>query len=252
MIFAAFIFAATLRYESILTKYDKPVFESGASKYELYAEGDAGGGRKIVVYGFTPVRRGSSPDVDHQIFVTMIARKGDGYGIVSARRDLTDSVFNIGERGRFSDFRARVNVFTLRKGYYVDVELWSSISGTGGISSANDVIFRIASDGTLVIAAKLDVSEEFSRNGWREIRQTSSELAAGENSLVLTKRERLAWRDKAEAPFHVNCQTTRTTYRPQGRSLVPDGAAAKEKLAPLERVPLKEIVPCCSGCELKE
>jgi hypothetical protein len=252
MIFAAFIFAATLRYESILTRYDKPVFESGASKYALYAEGDVGGGKKIVVYGFTPVRRGSSPDVNHQIFVTMIARKGDAYEIVSARRDVTDSVFNIGERGRFSDLRAQVNVFTLRKGYYVDVQLWSSISGTGGISSANDVIFRIARDGTLVIAAKLDVTEEFSGNGWREIRQTSSELAVGENSLVLTKKERLASRDKAEAPFRVNCQTTRTTYRPQGRSLVPDNVVAKGKLTPLERVPLKEIVPCCSGCELKE
>ena len=252
MIFATFIFAATLRYESILTKYDKPVFEAGASRYELYAEGDAGGGRKVVVYGFTPVRRGSSPDINHQIFVTMIARKGDAYELVSARRDVTDSVFNIGERGRFTDLRARVNVFTLRKGYYVDVQLWSSIGGTGGISSANDVIFRIASDGALVSAAKLDVTEEFSRNGWRDIRQSSSELAVGENSLTWTKKERLASRDKAETPFKVNCQTTRTTYHPQGRSLVPDTVAAKGKLTPLRRVPLEEIVPCCSGCELKE
>ena len=29
MMLAAFIFAATLRYESILTKYDGPVFEAG-------------------------------------------------------------------------------------------------------------------------------------------------------------------------------------------------------------------------------
>ncbi|HEX7421297.1 MAG TPA: hypothetical protein VF505_15515 [Thermoanaerobaculia bacterium] len=254
MIFATFIFAAMLRYESILTKYDKPVFQSGASRYELYAEGDVGGGRKVVVYGFTPVRRGSSPDIDHQIFVTMIGRKGDAYELVSGRRDVTDSVFNIGERGRFTDFRARVNVFTLRKGYYVDVQLWSSIGGTGGISSANDVIYRIARDGALVIAAKLDVTEEFSRNGWREIRETSSNLAVGENSLVWTKKERLGSRDKAETPFHVNCQTTRTTYRPHGRSLVaePPAAATKDKLTPLGRVPLKEIVPCCSGCELKE
>jgi hypothetical protein len=52
----------------------------------------------------------------------------------------------------------------------------------------------------------------------------------------------------------VNCQTTRTTYRPQGRSLVPEppAAATKDKLTPLGRVPIKEIVPCCSGCELKE
>ena len=252
MILAAFIFAATLRYESSLTKYDKPVFEAGVSKYEFYAEADAGGGRKVVVYGFTPVRRGPSPEVDHQIYVAMIAPKGKGYELVSARREVTESVFNVGERGRFTDFRARVNVFTLRSGHYVDVTLWSSISGTGGISAANDVIYRIAKDDVLVFAAKLDETEEFSRNGWREIRQTSSELSVGDGALVWTKKERLASRDKAETPFRVNCQTTRTTYRPLGRSIVPSAAAAKGKLTPLTRVPLKEIVPCCSGCELRE
>jgi hypothetical protein len=254
MIFATFIFAAVLRYESILTKYDKPVFQAGQSRYELFAEGDAGGGRKVVVYGFTPVRHGSSPDIDHQIFVAIIARKGDAYELLSARRDVTDSVLNIGDRGRFSDFRARVNVFTLRKGHYVDLQLWSSIGGTGGTSSSNDVIYRIAKDGALVIAAKLDVTAEFSRSGWREIRETTSSLALGENSLVWTKKERLASRDKAATPFRVNCQTTRTTYKPQGRSLVaePPAPATKDRLTPLDRLPLKELVPCCSGCELKE
>jgi len=84
MMLAAFIFAATLRYESILTKYDGPVFEAGAAKYEFYAEGEAGGGRKVVVHGFTPVRRGPTPEVDLQIYVAMIARKGDG--TLSSRR----------------------------------------------------------------------------------------------------------------------------------------------------------------------
>ncbi len=156
MMLAAFIFAATLRYESILTKYDGPVFEAGDAKYEFYAE--------------------------------------------------------------------------------------------GGISSANDLIYRIAKDEALVIAAKLDETEAFSRNGWREIRQTSSELSVGEGALVWTKKERLASREKTETPFRVNCQTTRTTYRPLGRSIVPSAAATKGNLQPLTRVPLKEIVPCCSGC----
>ena len=252
MILAALVFAATFPYQAILSKYDKPVFQAGESRYEFYSDADLGDGRKVVVYGFTPVRRGTDRDVEHKVFVTIVARKGDDYELLSARRDVTDKVFNMGEHGRFVDVRARVNPFTLRGGHYVDITLWSTISGTGAVSSANDVIYAIAADGQLIGMATLEVTQEFSRNGWREIRETTSELAAGNDGLVWTKKERLASRRRAEDPFRVNCQTTRMTYRRQGHMLVPVTTTLKGKLKPLPRVPMKEIVPCCSGCELKE
>ena len=246
MIFAALVFAATT-YQSMLTKYDVPIFESGKAKYEFYAEGDVGDGRKVVVYGFTPVRRGDSRDIDHYIFVTMIK----GNEILSARRDLTETVFNTGERGRFADFRATVKKFTLKRGEYVDITLWSSISG--GVSAASDVILRIARDNTLVIASRLENTEELSRNGSKEIRQTSSQLSVSEDgALQWTKKERLAFRDKSDKPYRVNCQTTRTTYRPLAQGIAPSDTAPKGKLKPLARLDLKEIVPCCSSCELKQ
>lgn len=251
MIFASLILAATT-YQSILGRMDEPLFESGASKYEFYADGDAGEGRRVVVYGFVPVRRGSSPDFDHRVFVTLVRRKGDGYEAISSRRDLTDSVFNIGERGRFMEIRAKVNAFTLVRGKYVDVTLWSSISGSGGISAASDVILRIARDNELIIAAKLDETEAHSRSGWRETHQISSELAVGDGALQWTKKERLAFRDNAGKPYKVNCQTTRTTYRPLRQGISPSEKPPKGKLTPLERLPLASVVPCCSGCELKE
>lgn len=252
MILAALVLAATFPYQSLLSQYDKPVFQAGESRYEFYTDADLGDGRKVVVYGFTPVRRGSDSDIEHQVFVTIVAHKGNGYEIASARRDVTDKVFNMGERGRFVELRARVNLFQLRGGQFVDVSLWSTISGTGAISSANDVIFRISTDGQLINAATLEVTQEFSRNGWREVRETSSELAVAEDGLVWTRKERLASRNKAEEPFRVNCQTTQTTYRRQGHNLVASPTAPKGKARPLGRVPMKEIVPCCSGCELKE
>ena len=252
MILAALVFAATFPYQSLLSQYDKPVFEAGESRYEFYTDSDLGDGRRVVVYGFTPVRRGSDSDIEHQVFVAIVARKGKDYKLVSARRDVTDKVFSMGERGRFVELRARVNLFKLRGGHFVDVSLWSVISGSGAISSANDVIFRIAGDGQLINAATLEVTQEFSRNGWREVRETSSELAVAEDGLVWTKKERLASRNKADDPFRVNCQTTHTIYRRQGHNLVASPTAPKGKSTPLGRVPMKEIVPCCSGCVLNE
>ena len=252
MILAALVFAATLPFQSILSKYDKPVFQAGESQYEFYSDSDLGDGRRVVVYGFTPVRRGSDPDIDHQVFVAIVARKGDDYELVCARRDVTDKVFNMGERGRFVDVRARANPFTLNGADYVDISLWSTISGTGAVSATNDVIYAIASDGQLVSQATLEVTQEFSRNGWREIRQSSSEVGVSGGQLVWTKKERLASRKKAEQPFHVNCQTTRTIYRRHGHTLVSSNTLSKGKLKSLPRIPMKEIVPCCSGCELKE
>lgn len=250
MMLAALAFAATVaaqQYEAVLAKTDVPVFEAGEGKYEYYAENELPDGRRVVVYGFTPARKGSAADVSHEVFVTMIARAGDHYEIVSPRRILTDSMFNIGERGRFEKIRASVNVFDLRSGHYVDVTLWSSISS--GESAANDVVFRITNDGVLVVAAKLDETEAFRRKDGREISETSSELAIGDGALVWTKKERLASRAKTSAPYRVNCQTTRTIYRPLGRALSTSSQKPKGKLKPLIRVPLQQVVPCCSGCE---
>jgi hypothetical protein len=251
MILAALAFAATVvtqQYESVLAKTEVPVFEAGEGRYEYYAENELADGRRVVVYGFTPARKGSAADVSHEVFVTMIARTGDHYEIVSPRRILTDFLFNIGERGRFAKMRASVNPFDLKSGHYVDVTLWSSIST--GESAASDVIFRITNDGVLVVAAKLDETEAFRRKDGREISETSSELAVGDGALVWTKKERLASRKKSDSPYHVNCQTTRSIYRPLGRALSTSAQKPKGKLKPLVRVPLHEVVPCCSGCEL--
>lgn len=251
MIVAALAFAAAVasaRYESVFTKEEVPVFEAGAAKYEFYAETDLDKTRKVVVFGFTPLRRGTEADVPHQVFVTIIQWKGNVFDIVAPRRDVTDALLTIGERGRFSEIRARVNAFTLRLGHYVDVNLWSSI--TGGASQASDALFRISSDGVLINAGHLDETEALSRKDGREISQTSSKLAVGDGALVWTKKERLASRDDRKKPYRVHCRTTRTTYRPLGLLLVESEKPAKGKLKPLDRVPVREIVPCCDGCRI--
>lgn len=245
MIGAALLFAAVM-YKDVLN-FDPPPFQAGAAKYEFYAQGDLQDGRRVVVYGFTPVRRGTAADYEHEIFVAMITRRGPKYEIVSSRRLMTDAVFNTGERGHFRDFQAVVNAFSIGDRQYVDVSFWSSI--TGGSSQANDVIYRVANDGTLVIAARVDETQARSRIGTREIREITSDIGVTAGMLVVEKHERLASRATAAQPYRVNCQTTRIAYRPRGHAMEQAPSAPKGKITLFERVPVKAILPCCNGCE---
>lgn len=245
MIFAALVFAATT-YQPILG-FDPPVFQAGTAQYEFYAQGDLPDGRRAVAFGFTPARRGSVADVEHEVFVALLSRRGTKYELASARRIVTNAVFNMGERGRFETIRAVVNPFRIGKIEYVDVSFLSSISG--GIYAANDVIFRVANDGTLVIVAQIDNTQEFSESA-KQIRQTTSELGIANGALVIVKHERLASRNDVKQPFRVNCQTTSKAYRPAGHRLDEAVSVPKGKLKQLDRVMMKSVVPCCSGCEL--
>lgn len=245
MIYAALVFAATT-YQSLLG-FDPPVFQAGKSQYEFYAQGDLEDGRRVVVYGFTPVHRGAQADVEHEIYVALLTRRGARYELASARRLMTDAVFNMGELGRFETFRAVVNGFTIGKRQYVDVTFWSSISGD--TSQGNDVVFRIAEDGTLVIVAKVEGTEALERSA-KQIRQTTSDVGVARGALVVTKHDRLASRDDVKKPFVVHCQTSKIAYIPYGHRMEESANIPKGKVVPLGRVRVKAVVPCCDGCQL--
>ena len=243
MIGAILLFAA-LPYQELLGLAEVPHFEGGA-RYEYYAHETVDASRVVVVYGFVPEKQGSARDVDHRVFVALITN-----GAVASRRDVTASVFNIGVLGRFAEFRARVTSFRLRGFPFVDVELWSRI--TGDVSASSDVIFRITPDDALVLATKLEDTAEFSRKGNREIHETTSEVAVAGDALVWTRRERLAARSDEKKAFRVNCQTTKKTYRPRLHGLAVSTRAAKGKPQALRRINTTSVLPCCSGCQFAE
>ena len=104
---------------------------------------------------------------------------------------------------------ARVDRFTLAGARFVDAGVWTTISGSGGISATKDLMFRIEG-GKLIPAATLETGG-YAHGGASFLHQITSELLVGKDELVRVKRDRLA-RGRIP-PLTVHCKVSRTLYK---------------------------------------
>jgi hypothetical protein len=222
-------------------------------QYATAAVGDS----SVVVYAIEAVDHPKSSDFPHQVFVAFGKRRADNVWKLSDQHEVTATLLSLSrdDIGYFILTDARVNRFTLEGARFVDVGVWTTISGSGGISATKDLMFRIEG-GTLRLAATLE-TEGYARGGVTFLHQITSELLVGKDELVQVKRDRLARGRNPEKPLTVHCKVSRTVYKLiDGRLERSNEIDASEferlrpRLRPVPRFDTREIVPCCAGCSI--
>jgi hypothetical protein len=189
------------------------------------------------------------------VFVAFGSRRINEAWKVSDRHDVTASLLSSEDFGYFTQMGALVNRFELARVEFLDVGVFTTISGTGGISETKDLIFRIEG-GSLRRAATLD-TEGYARSGWSFVHEISSELVVGKDELVHVKHDRLTRRGNPEKPLIVHCKVSRTVYKLIDDRLELSGEIdsgeferMRRTLRLLPRFDRKDIVPCCAGCSI--
>jgi hypothetical protein len=213
------------------------------------------GDSSVVVYAIEAVDHPRSGDFPHQVFVAFGKRRANNARKISDRHDVTASLLSSEDIGNFILMDARVDRFTLAGAKFLDVSVWTTISGTGGISATKDLMFRIEG-GKLRPAATLD-TDGYARSGWSFVHEISSELLVGKDELVQVKRDRIARGKNPEKPLTVHCKVSRTVYKLVGERLERSSeidANEFEKRRPnlrlLPRFDREDVVPCCAGCSI--
>jgi hypothetical protein len=251
MIAAVLILAAqamTAPYDGILKTPGTEKIEGKPTTYHVYAEEDAGAGRRVVVYGFEADDH--TLDFPHRVFIALLTGRGKSLRVTD-RIDVTGYVRSTGEEGRFAVFNCRINPFMVGREQFADILLGSTLSGTGAITSVNDVFVRFGSDNKIAVAGGLEQSQAFGRSGWNFVRQTTSEIGILGDAIVWMKSVRVANGTNSRLPLQVRCGTSRIVYRlKDGRWQVSPAPLKTGKPRPLPRLDLKEIVPCCNRCTI--
>ena len=203
-----------------------------------YAAADGGGGLRIAVHGVET--NDGSADFPHRVFVGVTG----GPDV-----EITDRVRSL-EPGRFADFKALVNIFTIGRDSFADVVVWSKLSGSGSVSAANDLLFHIVGN-KLVFAGELEQSAAFSRSGWNFVRQNRSEIVLAGDALIWNKSIRVASGRDPRQPLKVKCGTARIVYRFANGRFTPTTAPLKKGAERrLPQIESRDIVPCCNGCTI--
>jgi hypothetical protein len=210
----------------------------------------------LIVYAIQALAK-RDDDFAHRVFVALIdSRKGRS--TVLARREITSSIMNTGEPGYFYSMQVVANRFSLAGERLVDLAVGSTISGSGGISSASDLIFGVHGK-SLGLRARFEDTEGGARGGISYMAETTSELLVGSDELVLVRKRRIARRRVADEPFVVNCDVTRTAYTitqtgsQQSRQITESELQhLRKESQPLARIEHRENLPCCKGCRFNE
>jgi hypothetical protein len=210
---------------------------------------------RVTVYGLE-ASGVTNDDFPHRVFVSYGRRRSHNSWSVSDRHEITGALLDAGERGYFYVISARVNRFTLGGIEFVDVAVMTTISGSGGITSETDFIYRI-DGGKLDRAAKLRDTDGWARGGWSFMQQVSSELLVGQDQLIWVRRSRTARGTKFEVPLTVHCRVSRVVYRLRDGRLERAGDvdarevnSRRAHLHPLPRFETRDLLPCCAGCSI--
>jgi hypothetical protein len=220
-------------------------------QYGTVVVGDA----SLIVYAIEAVEHVKSRDFPHRVFVAF-GKRADNAWKVSDRHDVTASLLSSEDIGNFILMDARVDRYTLAGAKFLDVGVWTTISGTGGISETKDLMFRI--EGGMLHPAFTLETEGYARGGVTFLHQVTSELLVGKDELVQVKRDRLArGRNPNNKALTVHCKVSRTVFKVIDGRLQRSGeidASELERLRPglrpLPRFDTREIVPCCAGCSI--
>jgi hypothetical protein len=220
------------------------VSEKGYACVE-YAEGNG-----VVVYALE-----QSPPIDydfkHQVFVALVGRS------VVDRVDFTKRMLDMGEHdGTFMEMSAAVRPFELAGRAVVDIELSSTLSGTGAITVASDLIVEV-NETHLREVAVLEGTFSWARGGWGYVAETDSEIFAGDRELLWIRRSSKGTTKRWDDPLVVHCKVESRLYRYASGKLeyagsVSTSLAREKKMKLLNPRKSRPYLPCCAGCKFRE
>jgi hypothetical protein len=197
----------------------------------------------IVVYAMQEAAS-QSRDFEHHVFVALVK---DGREI--DRDEVTSDLMTVDEV-TFLTITARINRFKVADSQFFDVVIETGISGSGRILETEDFFFRV-DGGRLFRAGVLKGTAGSGRGGWSFVSQTTSDLSAGQDGILLIRRYRKATGSKPDEPLIVHCRVTRTFYRLKNETFEATKDSRFRDGRRLARIARDEIVPCCAGCELR-
>ena len=204
-----------------------------------YAEGNG-----VVVYALEQLPPHES-DFQHKVFVALFRKT------VVDRVDVTQRMLDMGDHdGTFAEMSAAVRPFVLGGKAVVDIELASTLSGSGGITKGSDLILQIGNRHLHEIAF-LEGTFGGARGGWGYYDETDSQIFAGSRELLWTRRARKGTSKRADDPLIVHCKVDRHLYRYASGKLERTTSAREKGMRLISGPKARQFLPCCAGCEFR-
>lgn len=176
-----------------------------------YATAKTAPGFELVVYALEDVNP-EERDFKHTVFVALIKSVS---GRIVDRADVTKYMLDMGESdGTFASMRAEVAPFQSGDARFARVVLWSTLSGSGGITSSSEVLFE--STNVLTQALVLHDTSGSARGGWSYRSETSSNIYLLNGYLMWVRRSKVGKARNVNEPFVVDCKLSRRLYRRVG------------------------------------
>jgi hypothetical protein len=233
--------AGTLSYERALFPHGLPAIRSSfddtrrASTFHLYAVATLPHSPLRVVLYSAGVDYHSARDNDYRVFLGLL-ESSNGRLRVRDRREITAQIPTFTDApGTFFDAGGSLHSFSAAdEGTIVDANVWSLLSGSGGITVGTDFFFRVERS-RLVPVGSIPDTESHARGGVSQTTETWSSLFHDRSIVLVLTTHAIS---KQEAP--AACHITRTRYELRGGSLRKVGELSAAELSAL-RVRLRRI-----------
>lgn len=149
------------------------------SRYAFYDEAKLHDSLTTVLYSKEIPNDGA--DADYAVFLGILAKSG-GTWKVADTLDLTESMpVQTEAPGNFYKMDGRVNTFTIAAGNPgLHVDLWATLAGTGTVSGASDLFYRLTAEHKLEPVLVLQKTSQFSRLGASASSTVDSRILVGD------------------------------------------------------------------------
>jgi hypothetical protein len=177
--------AASQQYREIFFPQGMPVEndpDSGEQKkslYAFYSEAKIADSFLAVLYSKKiPSREG---DADYAVYLGLLAKSDSGWSVLQTL-DLTEYMpVETEAPGNFYKMDGRTNSFTVAPGVPgLHVNLWAVLAGTGSVSGASDLFFRMAPEHKLEMILSLKGTSKYFRIGTRQFTIVNSTILVGD------------------------------------------------------------------------
>src|SRR5205807_7449828 len=195
--------ARSTSYERALFPHGLPAIRSSfndisrSSTFRLYSAARLPHSSLRVVLYSAGVDYHAARDNDYRVFVGLL-EMSNGRLLVRDRREITGQLPNFTDApGNFLDAGGSVHAFAIAdEGPIVDANVWSLLSGTGGIMVGTDFLFRVEG-GRLVPLGSIPDTESFARDGVSQTTEAWSSLFRDGRTVVVFSTHAIS---KREAP----------------------------------------------------
>jgi hypothetical protein len=177
--------AASQKYREIFFPQGMPVEkdpDSGEQKKSLYAfYGEAKIADSFLAVLYSKKISSREGDADYAVYLGLLAKSDSGWS-VSQTLDLTEYMpVETEAPGNFYKMDGRTNSFTVAPGVAgLHVNLWAVLAGTGSVSGASDLFFRMAPEHKLEMVLSLKGTSKYFRIGTREFTIVNSTILVGD------------------------------------------------------------------------